>query len=86
MAMWGRHLHKREVSEGKEPKAANLFVLVMCSFGAAGIFAIGGKNPFLYFLFINLLGGFIGVGTAYFALRFVSGLRRGQSQRPEERR
>lgn len=77
---YGSKLAREENSTGIEPKAATPFI-----FGCLGLFwalwMVEDRHSFIYNVTSDMLGALIGLGSAYFGLRFVAALRQARSQR-----
>lgn len=83
MTLWGVHLARIENSTGVEPKGATWWLIVFLLIGGFLFVAQAWENPFIYSVQNDLVGGLIGFGSAYFAVRFVASLRRGPDQPPK---
>lgn len=78
----GTKLARQENKIGIEPKWATPFVFG-CIFLVCALWYFEDVSPVIYHIASDLIGALIGLGSAYFGLRFVDSLRRGPSQRQE---
>lgn len=86
LAIWGVRLGKNEARTGVEPKGATAFVFVFCGLFVFFIVFQDSPSPFLQNVKSDLIGGLIGLGTAYFAFRFAVSRLQGRPRQQEPRR
>lgn len=79
--IWGNKLHREEMRTGKTPKMFDLFLFICIAVGGALLF-LHEENTFIGAIYYDLIGGLLGLGTAFFALRLARLLKRPRPTQP----
>lgn len=76
----GYNIDRKHRRTGEEPKSASVWTFAFIAVGALAWFSEQFENPFFYNLTSDLIGGLIGLVSAYFAVRIGAALLQGRKR------